>query len=104
MEAKYYVAMAHTVAGYRQSDELFLMKLTDGRIIGYASEFNCWTSDIGEACREQTHQLAKWQPMSLIETGGWIPATLDEIRALNLEKFLIGSTSELDADAPMEPI
>jgi hypothetical protein len=104
MEAKYYVAMAHTVAGYKQSDELFLMKLADGRIIGYASEFNCWTSDIGEACREQTHQFAKWQPMSQIETTGWMPATLDEIRALDLENCLIGSTRALDADAPMQPV
>ena len=103
MEAKYHVAMAQTVAGHPQSDELFIMKLADGQIISYASEFNCWTIDIREACGQQTHQSAKWHPMSQIETTGWVPATMDEIKALNLEKCLIGSTRELDADAPMEP-
>ncbi len=64
----YYMAMAHYVAEYVQSDELFLMKLRDGRLIGYSSEFEYATCDIAEACccpdmlacNPERHRLAEW--------------------------------------------
>jgi hypothetical protein len=96
--------MAHTVSGYIQSDDLFLMRLTDGRIVGYSSEFGCCTYDVREACSEGTHRSAKWFPASGFDQKDWVPATLDEIKAVKLEKYLIGSVEEMDLDCPIEPI
>ena len=39
MQAKYFIAMAHDVGDMQQSDYLYLIKLRNGRIAGYASEF-----------------------------------------------------------------
>jgi hypothetical protein len=38
-EPRYYMTAAYTVGEYLQGDELYLMKLSDGRVIGYSEEF-----------------------------------------------------------------
>ena len=112
MAIRYFMAMAHVVAEYAQSDELFLMRLHDGRLIGYSSEFQYATCDIAEACScdnvqkcsPERHHRARWFGLSAGEMKDWMPATLDEIMSLNLEKCLIGSKSDMEVDTPIDPI
>jgi hypothetical protein len=104
MNEKYYMVMAATVAEYYQSDELYLMKLRDGRLIGFASEFEYGTCDIREASDLTTSSSAKWfgLPADLVE--GWRPATLEEIIGLNIEDCLMGTKSDMDPSGAIEPI
>ncbi len=109
---RYFMAMAHVVAEYAQSDELFLMKLHDGRLIGYSDEFQYATCDIAEACccdnvrncGLEKHRLAKWFGLSMEDMENWTPATLEEIESLNLKKCVIGSKADMEVDTPIEPI
>jgi hypothetical protein len=104
MHTRYYLTMASTVAEYVQSDELILMKLSDGRIVGYSSEFQYCTSEIAETSEWETRQSAKWFGVPAGEKERWVPATLDEIKALGLGKFLIGSKVDMEVDTPIVPI
>ena len=104
--------MAHYVAEYIQSDFLYLMKLADGRIIGFAAEFEYGTTDIEEAshcggafpCNPEKHKLAKWFGLCDEIVKGWTPATLEEIESLNLKKCLIGWKMDMKVAAPIQPI
>ena len=109
---RYFMAMAHVVAEYAQSDELFLMKLRDGRLIGYSSEFQYATCDVVEACScgdvlkcgLEKHRQVKWFGLSAREMENWRPATLEEIKDLNLERCVIGSKADMEVDTPIEPL
>ena len=103
MQEKYYVAMAYDAGGFGQSDYLYLIKLSDGRLIGYSGEFDVCTSDIEEACSPERHYFAKWFRCP-DEDAGWVPATLDEIKSLKAEKCLIGSKKDMKVQTPVEPI
>jgi len=100
----YFLVMAATVAEYYQSDELYLMKLSDGRVIGYSSEFQYSTCDIQQACSLETSHLAKWFGLPEKELKQWIPATLNEIKLLRLEEYLIGSRSDMEPDTLIDPL
>ena len=95
MQKRIFMAMAHSVGNYEQSDYLYLMRLSDGRIAGYTSEFDCFTCDIKEVCSRENYLLAKWFDLPLDETKRSVPATMDEIRALGLEKCLIGTKADM---------
>ncbi len=104
MTSKYYMTAAFTVAEYLQGDELYLMKLSDGRVIGYSEEFEYATLDIPEVSSADTRHLAKWFGLSLQEMENWHPVTLDEIKARQLEKYLIGWKASMEFEAPIEPM
>jgi hypothetical protein len=61
----------------------------------YTSEFDCFTCDIKEVCSRENYLLAKWFDLPLDETKRSVPATMDEIRALGLEKCLIGTKADM---------
>lgn len=103
MNTKYYVAMAVTVGEYVQSDLLYLIRLGDGRLIGYSEEFEYCTCDIAEACSLEQHHLAKWFGWPKNDTD-WVPATLDQIKSLKLENILIGSKADMTGNTPIEPV
>src|ERR1700689_3616343 len=96
MATKYYMTAAFTVGEYLQGDELYLMKLSDGRVIGYSEEFEYATSDVPEASSADTRHLAKWFGLSSQEMENWHPVTMDEIKALQLEKYLIGRKASIE--------
>ena len=104
MTPKYYMTAAVTVGEYLQGDELYLMKLSDGRVVGYSEEFEYATSDIPEASSADTRHLAKWFGLSSQEMENWHPVTLDEITALQLVKYLIGWKASMEFEAPIEPV
>lgn len=95
--------MAWDVGTYGQSDYLYLFKLIDGRLIGYSDEFELASCDIEDACSPESHHLAKWFGRTG-EYTGWRPATLDEIRALKLERYLIGSKVDMKVKTPIDLI
>lgn len=96
--------MAHCVAEYVQSDYLYLMKLRDGRIIGYSAEFEYGTSDISgatncgeiEACTPERHSHVKWFGVPPEMAEDWVPATLAEIKEQHLDKYLIGWKADMN--------
>lgn len=104
MSPKLYVAMAPTVAEYLQSDYLYLMKLKDGRVIGFAAEFEYGTIDIHGATKPWCVQTpeperqsnVKWFGISPEMAEGWIPATLSEIQAHGFDKCLIGWKADMN--------
>ena len=103
MQTRYYVGMAPTVAEIRQSDYLYLMKLSDGRLIGVATEFECGTVNIigatqcggGGSFDPAVQTDVKWFGLSADLVKGWTPATLEEIEARGLERCLIGWKSSM---------
>jgi hypothetical protein len=103
MHQKYYVAMACDAGGYGQSDYLYLIRLDDGRLLGYADEFEVVTFDIEDACSRENYRRAKWSALP-VDDSGWRPATLDEIKSLGLEKCLIGSKADMKVKTPIDPI
>jgi len=103
-EPRYYMTAAYTVGEYLQGDELYLMKLSDGRVIGYSEEFEYATSNVPEASAAETRHLAKWFGVPAQEMENWQPVNLDEIKALQLEKYLIGWKASMEFEAPIEPM
>ena len=101
--AKYFVAMAHDVDDMKQSDYLHLVKLRNGRIAGFASEFETFTYDIEDVCTAVSTYLAKWFRLS-DEEFQVTPATLEEIKSLGLEKCLIGSKKDMKIQTPIDPM
>lgn len=98
MDPKYYLAMAHCVAEYPQSDYLYLMKLADGKLIGASMEFEYGTTDVLEAtrcedpgsCKTQRHSHVAWFGLTVKVINGWAPATLAEINECGLQECVIG--------------
>ena len=103
MESKYYLAMAYDAGGFGQSDALYLIKLADGRIIGYSHEFEVATYDVADACNRDNHPQARWIGWTGRETG-WTPAGLEEIKSLGLEKCVVGVKSKIALGGPIEPL
>jgi hypothetical protein len=102
-QAKYFVAMAYDVDNVHQSDYLHLVKLSSGRVAGYASEFEAFTYDIEDACSAERTHFAKW--FSLPDEEFQVtPATLEEIKSLGFEKCLIGSKKDMKIRTPIDPV
>jgi hypothetical protein len=101
MESKYYVIAAYD-AGFGQGDELHLIKLSDGRVIGYSSEFDTCTTDIADAYVAENAHRAKW--FGWDDGWKWRPATLEEIKTLKLDKYLLGSKKDMKLSTPIEPL
>lgn len=101
MEINYYVVAAQD-AGFGQGDELHLLMLEDGRLIGYSSEFETCTTDIAVACDPDKSGGAKW--FGWAAGWKWRAATLSEIEAAHLDKYLIGTKSNMKISTPIEPI
>lgn len=101
MEIKYYVTAAFDT-GFGQGDELHLIKLDDGRLIGYSSEFDVCTADIADASAIETSHRAKWFGWN--ETWKWRAATWKEIEELKLNRYVIGSKKDMKINSPIEPI
>ena len=89
LDSRYYVAIASDVDSYGQSDYLYLLIVNDFGLIGYAAEFDACTTDIDNACVPENSSRAKW--FGWDENWQWSSAMLEEIKALNLDKYLIGS-------------
>lgn len=102
MGEKYYVAMAADVDGYEQSDYLCMIKIEGGGIIGYAAEFDSCTADIAVACSIESARFAKWFGWN--EGWKWRAATLEEIKASELDRYLIGSKKDMKVSTPIEPL
>lgn len=101
MKDRYYVVPAYDT-GFGQGDELHLLKLNDGRLIGYSSEFDSCTADIADACVAENTQRAKW--FAWDDGWQWRAATLEEIKALQLDEYLIGSKKDMKLSTPIEPL
>ncbi|WP_157376024.1 hypothetical protein [Burkholderia ubonensis] len=101
MEGRYYVVAAYD-AGFGHGDELHLIALSDGRLIGYSSEFDSCTTDIADACVAESASCAKW--FGWDEGWQWRAATLEEIKALKLDKYVIGSKKDMKLNTPIEPL
>jgi hypothetical protein len=102
VSGKYYVAMSYDAGEMGQSDYLYLLKLSNGKIVGYSSEFEIYTYDIGEACSPEKHHLAQWLRWPDDEKG-WKPAMLEEIKLLNLDKCLIGTKKDTQIRTSVDP-
>ncbi|WP_179949183.1 hypothetical protein [Burkholderia sp. RF4-BP95] len=89
-------------AGFGHGDELHLIKLSDGRVIGYSSEFDSCTADMADACMGESASHANW--LGWDEAWQWRAATLEEIKALKLDKYLIGSKKDMKLNTPIEPL
>ena len=103
MEKRYYVAMAYDAGGFGQSDYLYLLKVGNGKIIGYSEEFEVATYDVADACSPDSHSMAKWMGWTG-EKGGWNPAGLDEIKSMGLGKYVIGVKSDITVGGPITPL
>lgn len=101
MQNRYYMVTAYDT-GFGHGDELHLIKLGDGRLIGYSSEFDVCTSDVDEACSAVSAHLAKW--FNWDEEWEWRAATLEEIKALKLDRYLIGFKKDMKLSTPIEPL
>ena len=112
MQARYYIAMAHCVAEYRQSDYLYLMKLVDGRLIGASTEFEYGTAEVLEAtkcedprtCDLDRHANVKWFGLTDELINGWLPATLTEIKGHGLRECVIGWKSSMKPSEVVQAI
>ncbi|WP_233835921.1 hypothetical protein [Paraburkholderia sp. ZP32-5] len=102
MSEKYYIAVAASVDGHEQSDYLCFIKIKGGGVIGYAAEFDACTTDIADACTIEKTRHAKW--FAWDDEWEWCAATLDEIRALRVDKYLIGSKKDMKLSTPIEPL
>ena len=100
LSTKWYVAMAVEVDICKQSDYLFLITKA-GKVIGYAAEFESYTTDIADACAPETARQARW---FRDEEQEWTAATFEEIRAAALDQYLIGWKRELNLTEPVEPL
>ncbi|MBI0329106.1 hypothetical protein [Burkholderia plantarii] len=101
MKIKYYVVTAHDT-GFGQGDELHLIKLADGRLIGYSSEFDVCTTDIVNACTAENSRYTKW--FDFDDQWKWRAATLEEIRASQLDKYLIGWKKDMKLSTEIIPL
>ncbi|WP_124579297.1 hypothetical protein [Burkholderia contaminans] len=101
MKRRYYVVAACDV-GFGHGDELHLIKLSDGRLIGYSSEFDSCTTDIADACASESASCANW--FGWDEEWQWRAATFEEIKALGLGKYVIGSKKDMKLNTPIEPL
>jgi hypothetical protein len=102
VNTRYYVAMAADVDNYEQSDYLCLIKIEGGNIIGYAVEFDICTTDIADACVVGNAYRAKW--FGWDDEWKWRAATLEEIRASQLDKYLIGWKKDMKISTAIEPL
>jgi hypothetical protein len=102
LDEKYYVAMAANVDSYEQSDYLCLIQIEGGEVIGYAAEFDTCTTDIEDACVAENAHRAKW--FGWDDGWKWRPATLEEIKTLKLDKYLLGSKKDMKLSTPIEPL
>ncbi len=102
---KIYMAAAYDVGMIGQGDDLYLLRLEDGRLVGYAPEFDALTLDIRDACTADRYRSAQWfrWPDSL-SNPGYRPATFEELRAQGLEKYLLGSKSDMRFKTPLDPL
>jgi len=101
VEMKYYVVAACD-AGFGCGDELHLIKLGDGRVIGYSSEFDICTVDIADACAVENADLAKW--FAWDEGWEWRAANLEEIKNFGLSKYLVGSKRDMRVSTKIDPL
>lgn len=98
-----YLAMAYDAGNYDQSDYVYLLKLGDGRLIGYSDEFEVATQDISAACSEDKHHSAVWFGWPGSDPNpDWRPASLEELRAQHLEPYLIGWKRGIEVKAPIQ--
>lgn len=112
MQTKFYVAMAHCVAEYVQSDYLYLMTLTDGRLIGYSAEFEYGTTDVPGAtncgdvqdCVPERHKDVKWFGVPPEMAKGWVPATPADIKAHDFDRYLIGWKADMNPAGKVNPL
>ncbi|NML31948.1 hypothetical protein [Paraburkholderia antibiotica] len=102
MNERYYVAMAASVDSYEQSDYLCFIQVEGSGVIGYAAEFDSCTTDIADACVAENTQRARW--FAWDDGWEWRAATLEEIKALKLDKYLIGSKKDMKLSTPIEPL
>ena len=102
MSEKYYVVMAIDVDSYGQSDYLCLIKIESGEVIGYAAEFDSCTADIEDACVSENTRRSKW--FAWDDEWKWRPATLEEIKASKLDKYLIGTKKDMKLSTPIESL
>src|SRR5215472_8293279 len=103
MQAKYFVAVAHDVDNVHQSDFLYLIKFRSGKVAGYADQFEVFTYNIEDACSAERNHLAEWFRVP-DEEFQVTPATLEEIKSLGLEKYLIGSKKDMKSRTPIDPL
>jgi hypothetical protein len=112
LSSKFYVAMAPTVGEYVQSDYLYLMKLKDGRVIGFSAEFEYGTIDVPGATKREyvqtpvneQHSNVKWFGLTLEIVKGWVPATLAEIQAHDFDKSIIGWKADMNPAGKVNPL
>jgi hypothetical protein len=97
---KFYVTSAYDIGG--NGDELHLIKLGDGRIIGYSSEFDICTLDIKGASTEITCREVKWFHWD--DSWSWAPAKLEEIHEAHLDDYLIGSKVDMKVKTRVDPL
>lgn len=103
MMSDYYVAMACGVDRYEQSDYLYIVRFSDGRVVGYSGEFECCTTEIKQACSPELYRQATWFAIPPAEPSRWTPLTLDEIRSLGLDGFLCGVRADLTSSTRIQP-
>ncbi|WP_124891720.1 hypothetical protein [Burkholderia sp. Bp9090] len=101
LEIKYYVVSVSD-AGFGHGDEIHLIKIGDGRVIGYSSEFDTCTADIADACVAERTDRAKWFAWN--EGWEWRAANLEEIRNLGLAGYLVGSKKDMKVTTKIDPL
>ncbi|WP_334070655.1 hypothetical protein [Burkholderia ambifaria] len=101
MEMKYYVVAAYD-AGFGHGDELHLIKLGDGRVIGYSSEFDICTADIADVCVAENADRAKW--FAWDEGWEWRAANLEEVKNSGVSKYLVGSKKDMKVSTKIDSL
>lgn len=99
MKEKFYVVAVDDV-GFGHGDELLLIRLNDGMIIGYSSEFDVCTNDLVNACSNSG--LVKW--FGWDDSWEFKAASLDEIKKIGLDQYLIGSKKDMKASTEIDDL
>ncbi len=99
----YFVAMAYDVGAIGQSDYIYLIRTGEGKVFGYSGEFETCTFDIEDACSSDRYHAATWFAPPY-EDPVWVPATREELRLLELDKYIVGYKTDMKASSPMGPI
>ena len=87
---------------YEQSDYLYFIQVEGMGVIGYAAEFDSCTADIADACAAENTYRAKW--FAWDDEWKWRAATLEEIKSLQLDEYLIGWKKDMKLSTPIEPL